>query len=787
MEGGGKGSGGDWSGGDGIEGERWKDGVWKVEEIGVEGRGYKGRDGGMGGCRRPSPERSDEPVLKSEISAEGTSQAGKRIHSSPLAKIRLLIDRENSIALYAGEFTAGFCSKRLPQQLILALTCRGLKPNVTVTGQGSSYGLHTNTVVASQQSKMPRSGRNARALFSVEDAREAVLDSDSDNEFDRISVNLSSDEDYSDVESIRDRQQYFDTDMALDEIYEEEDAIPDSAADGESADATGAATGAQPAAPGSVPGANRAKRRRVEVEYSWTDNPADRAQDFPFTGTPGVNPALGLSESSTPLDCYLKFISNETFERVAEESNRYAESCLKENPPSPTSPAKKWSKTSAGELIIFWALCMLMGVVGKPLIQLYWSTRQSIQTPFFGQIMTRDRFQLLLRFLHFNNNDEAKERDDPNYDPLFKLRPFYNAVTKAFSTVFTPWRSIAIDEALIRFYGRLSFKTYNPRKPAKYGMKAYKICDPSGYTWNFRLYTGKNSEGIIQLVLGMMSSLLDKGYRLFMDNWYTSPALFTELFKRKTHACGTVRMNRKGIPKDLKPNRKLKRGESFFKRCKELLVMLWHDKRDVTMLSTIHSSSFSDTQKRDRVTGEPIQKPDIVLDYNSYMGGVDLSDFLTNQYADMRKSLKWYKKLIFHLNDLAVTNAYIVYCHLVDKRVDHLTFVLDLIDEMIAHGNLLSQDRPKPSRAGRRSDKENLFRLEYSQSQHWPVYVPPTNNTNDPTRPCVVCKPASTGRRKLLGEHIPRPETRYMCRKCKVPLHPVCFESYHTRANFRSG
>lgn len=441
----------------------------------------------------------------------------------------------------------------------------------------------------------------------------------------------------------------------------------------------------------------------------------------------------------------------------------------------------------AGELVIFWALCMLMGVVGKPAIHLYWSTRNILATPFFGQTMTRDRFCLLLRFLHFNDNNQAKQRSDPSYDPLFKLRPFYDAVTTAFHTVFTPWRSIAIDEALIKFYGRLSFKTYNPRKPAKYGMKAYKICDPSGYTWKFRLYTGKAKDTIVGLVMSMMTGLLDKGYRLFMDNWYSSPTLFGELFKRKTHACGTVRANRVEMPKNLKPARKMTRGMSIFKRSKELLAMLWFDKRDVTMLSTIHTNSFSDTQKKHPVTGENIQKPDIVLDYNKYMGGVDLSDFLTNTYADMRKSLKWYKKLIFHLNDLAVTNAYIVYCHAVDSKVDHLKFVLDLVEQMITYGNKLAQDRPRPLRPGRRCNKENVLRLEFLESQHWPIHIPPTANKPCTTRPCVACKPKPLGKRKERGEQTSRPESRFMCRKCEVPLHILCFERYHTKANYRSG
>ena len=439
--------------------------------------------------------------------------------------------------------------------------------------------------------------------------------------------------------------------------------------------------------------------------------------------------------------------------------------------------------------MIFWALCMLMGIIGKPVTQLYWSTRKILLTPFFGQTMTRDRFQLLLRYLHFSNNADAKPRDDPNFDPLCKLRPFYNAVTSAFQRVFTPFRSISIDEALIRFYGCLSFKTYNPRKPAKYGMKAYKICDTSGYTWKFQLYTGKSKDGagIVDLVLSMMAGLLHKGYRLYMDNWYSSASLFSTLFQKGTHACGTVRMNRKGLPKNLKPQQKMKKGDSVFKREKETIAMLWHDKRDVSMISTMHSSSFSDTGKKDRATGEAIRKPQIVLDYNKYMGGVDLSDFLTNTYADMRKTLKWYKKLIFYLNDLAVTNAYIVYCVVTKKKVKHLNFVLDLIEQLISYGSSHSQDRPKPGRSGRKGHGENVVRLEFSQSQHWPIHVPATEGKENNTRPCLVCKPQTLGRRKQQGDITSRPETRYMCKKCEIPLHPICFEAYHTQVHYRTG
>ena len=51
--------------------------------------------------------------------------------------------------------------------------------------------------------------------------------------------------------------------------------------------------------------------------------------------------------------------------------------------------------------------------------------------------------------------------------------------------------------------------------------------------------------------MSLMEPFLDKGYYVFMDNHYTSVGLFEELEGRKTLACGTVRSNRLGLPKDI--------------------------------------------------------------------------------------------------------------------------------------------------------------------------------------------------------------------------------------------
>ena len=56
------------------------------------------------------------------------------------------------------------------------------------------------------------------------------------------------------------------------------------------------------------------------------------------------------------------------------------------------------------------------------------------------------------------------------------------------------------------------------------------------------------------LVLGLLEKFkfLSKGHCLYMDNYYSSPELFEELYFCETYAHGTVYTNRKGMPGSIK-------------------------------------------------------------------------------------------------------------------------------------------------------------------------------------------------------------------------------------------
>jgi hypothetical protein len=47
-------------------------------------------------------------------------------------------------------------------------------------------------------------------------------------------------------------------------------------------------------------------------------------------------------------------------------------------------------------------------------------------------------------------------------------------------------------------------------------------------------------------VLELVCKVEGVGHKIFMDNYFTSPKLFTDLLSRKISACGTVRHNRRG-------------------------------------------------------------------------------------------------------------------------------------------------------------------------------------------------------------------------------------------------
>ena len=63
-----------------------------------------------------------------------------------------------------------------------------------------------------------------------------------------------------------------------------------------------------------------------------------------------------------------------------------------------------------------------------------------------------------------------------------------------------------------------------------------------------------------KIVMQLMEGLFDCGYTLYIDNWYSSFELSKVLLSRSTDTIGTLRKDRKDLPRDFKQE-KLTKGE----------------------------------------------------------------------------------------------------------------------------------------------------------------------------------------------------------------------------------
>ena len=124
-----------------------------------------------------------------------------------------------------------------------------------------------------------------------------------------------------------------------------------------------------------------------------------------------------------------------------------------------------------------------MGIIHKPTLSMYWSSDVMYATPLFSAIMPRNRFELLLKFFHLNDNTNEPDRQDPHRDRLFKLRPLVDHLFEHFQLAYTPGPSVAVDETLLLWKGRLHFRQYIPLKRARFGIKMFSLAEDSGYIY----------------------------------------------------------------------------------------------------------------------------------------------------------------------------------------------------------------------------------------------------------------------------------------------------------------
>lgn len=551
---------------------------------------------------------------------------------------------------------------------------------------------------------------------------------------------------------------------------------------------------------------------------SWSEG-SDFTPDiheFQSTGS-GATRKWPCNEEARESDFFCAFFDQQVMSHIAEKTNNYFKWVYGKTVfISPFSRLRKWVDTTPKELFVFFALLILMPLSKKHYVKDYWRNEPLLTTPVFNKYMTRDRFFGLFSFLQFTD----RENPDCN-DRLWKVRTIFTMIVSRFQTFFYPFRKLVIDESLVLYKGRLAFKQYIPSKRHRFGIKIFVLCDcETGMILDMIVYTGtdidipkvKKSDPLGMsgaIVKKMISRYLGKGHILYTDNWYTSPALCHFLHENKTGSCGTVRNNRKFMPKftvnmtrlenpsssdegdevpaqnERRKRRKGKKKDRYTQREKsgEILAVKWNDKRAVHLLTTIHKGEVVETGKVHHRTQKPIMKPDLVTDYTQNMRLVDKSDSQLSNTECLRKSSKWYIKFFFHLLDTAMLNAYNMW--LVTREMDP-SKKLKLREFVYNVAYQLLEKYGEPTNVSRgRPVMLMPDRIVEGISRHYPVHTEKQH-----TQAEMENENGQKGRRSRLNCYVcshtsrkPQKRTRVntMCAECNVGLClGECFRDYHT-------
>ncbi|XP_060875930.1 uncharacterized protein LOC132949181 [Metopolophium dirhodum] len=154
---------------------------------------------------------------------------------------------------------------------------------------------------------------------------------------------------------------------------------------------------------------------------------------------------------------------------------------------------------------------------------------------------------------------------------------------------------------IIPFKGRSTIKQYNKAKPHKWGIKEFALASKNGFVHDFELYVGKGT-------IKSKSTLGLSVYIISIDVQF----------------------------------------ETIWNIGKWNFGCKWFDNKFVHLFSNYIGPEPTDEVQRWSTTSKtriPVQRPAVVKEYNSFMGGVDLHDMLVEIYRiDIRRKNKVKKR-----------------------------------------------------------------------------------------------------------------------------------------------
>ncbi|XP_043248482.1 piggyBac transposable element-derived protein 4-like isoform X2 [Colletes gigas] len=385
-----------------------------------------------------------------------------------------------------------------------------------------------------------------------------------------------------------------------------------------------------------------------ESEAQWTQNVVKR-EKVSFTGKSGIQ--IQLPPNITPIALFEHLFDRDVIMLMVLETNKYAQQYINKHHLSQHARMKTWKEVTENEMKKFIGIILLTGLIKLPKIEDYWKKDPLFFHPLFHHIqMSYNRFSLILKNWQFCDNKEATSGNK-----LYKVSKIMEMLLSNIQKLYIPGEEVSIDESIISHSTQLTLHQFNSVKCHRCGIKIYKLCDMSGYVWNMCVYSSLsknkrpdlNYSGTVVVDLG--EPLLNCGRLFVTDNRYSSIELASYLKARNTEFCGILKSDKRNFPESLKTI-KLKRGEmKSMSNSEGIRIFKYQDKKEIFMISTFHGNKMK-TMTKSKQSGETVTKPSVIVDCNRLKSSIRLSNQMIKYYSLARKSIKWYRKILFQIS-----------------------------------------------------------------------------------------------------------------------------------------
>lgn len=500
-------------------------------------------------------------------------------------------------------------------------------------------------------------------------------------------------------------------------------------------------------------------------------------------------------EVKTPFQYFKTLFTDEMIEHITHHTNLYSAQELGDP-----------IKTSCEEIEDFLAMLLFMGVFNFPAMEDYWHGASRFDL--IAHIMSRNRFQQLRRFIHFNDNEQCN--DSP--DRFYKIRPLFDMLRQQCLQIPSTYKH-SVDEVMVAYKGTRAgtLRQYIANKPDKWGFKLFCRASSSGIIHDMLLYQGAStffnvdlSEQEQELLLGakVVTTLcktiaLPRVSVVYFDNYFTSFKLIQNVHSALGVKCiGTVRQNRTGGAPLMTDKELMKKGRGAFdyRSYEGVLAVKWFDNKCVNLLSNACGVEPLTTVRRwskEAKAKIAIPCPSLIPAYNEHMGGIDLSDMLVHLYKSPAKSRRWYFPLFGYILDLSVSNAWLVYkrdCGLLkEKPMPLKRFRLAVAHSLVQVNKPARVGRPpcstpphRPAQVGRPSSSSPTPSVSHKRHYTQAAQQPPPDVRYDN---CGHLPLHSENRGRCL--FCPKGVSRWKCEKCLVFLclnaNQQCFVAYHKK------